>query len=62
MSLSVAGIVELARQPEPFAVPTIAATSPTAAADWADAAGAVERRAVERKTTYRDGRLDQDDL
>jgi hypothetical protein len=57
MCLSVDGIVELARRPEPFALPTIAAMSPAAAADWADAAGTVERRAVERRTTYRDRRL-----
>ncbi len=55
MGLSVDGIVALARQPEPFAVPTIAVTGPTAAADWRDAAGTVERRAAERKATYRDG-------
>jgi hypothetical protein len=57
MHLSVDRILDLARRPEPFGVPIIDATSPTAAADWADAAGSVERRAVERKTTYRDGRL-----
>jgi hypothetical protein len=57
MSLSVDGILDMARRPEPFTMPRIAATSPTAVADWLDAAGAVERRAVERKTSYRDGRL-----
>jgi hypothetical protein len=46
MSLNVEGVVELARRPEPFRVSRVAATSPTAAADWADAAGAVERRAA----------------
>jgi hypothetical protein len=55
--LSVEGIVKLARQPEPFAVPTMTTTSPTALADWLDAARTVERRAVERKTTYRESRL-----
>jgi hypothetical protein len=62
MHLSVEGIVRLARQPEPFALPTITATSPTAARDWLEAAGAVERRAVERKTSYRDGRLTKSTL
>ena len=57
MHLSAEGIVELARQPEPFRVPRPTGPSPIAAADWLDAAGAVERRAVERKTSYRDGRL-----
>ncbi len=57
MHLSLARINELARQPEPFDVPSIEATSPTADSDWLDAAGAVERRAVERRITYRDGRL-----
>ena len=55
MSLSIDGILDLARQPMPFAVPTPSTSSPTAAADWADAAGTVERRAVERRVTYRDG-------
>jgi hypothetical protein len=57
MNLKAEAVVELARQPEPFRVSRPTATSPTAVADWLDAAGAVERRAVERKTTYRDGRL-----
>jgi hypothetical protein len=55
MSLSVAGILGLAQQPMPFAVPTPSPSSSTAAADWADAVGTVERRAVERRVTYRDG-------
>jgi hypothetical protein len=57
MHLKADAIVELARQPEPFRVPRPTGPSPIAAADWLDAAGAVERRAVERKTSYRDGRL-----
>jgi hypothetical protein len=55
MNLSVAGNLDLAREPMPFAVPTPSTLSPIAAADWADAAVAVERRAVERRVTYRDG-------
>jgi hypothetical protein len=56
--LRVEGIVELARQPMPFGVPTITTTSPTAVADWRDAAGAVERRAADRtgrQPTFSDG-------
>jgi hypothetical protein len=56
--LSVEGIVEVARQPMPFAVPTITTTSPTAVADWRDATGAVERRAADRtgrQPTFSDG-------
>src|SRR5262249_54029072 len=75
MSLSVDGIVKLAQHPEPFAVPTIATTSPTAAADWLEAGRAVERRIAERpervtsgaaklsvfaRRFIRDGELDAD--
>lgn len=49
--------MERAETIRPDRAATTGPTGPTAAADWADAAGAVERRAVERKTTYRDGRL-----
>jgi hypothetical protein len=55
MHLNVNGIVELAREPAPFVVPIVTVISPTAAADWADAAGAAERRAIERRTAYGDG-------
>jgi hypothetical protein len=48
MQLSVDGIVALERQPMPFSVPTPSTTSPTAVADWLDAAGSVERRAAGR--------------
>ncbi len=46
MGLSVAGILDLARQPEPFDLPTPTGTSDQAIADWAQAVQAVERQAA----------------
>jgi hypothetical protein len=56
MNMKTEAIAELARQPMPFAVPTTAAPSPTAVADWLDAAGTVDRRVVKRRATDRTGR------
>jgi hypothetical protein len=55
MHLSAGRIIELAREPEPFGVPTVGTISPTAVRDWRDAAGAVEQRTAERTAAYRDG-------
>jgi hypothetical protein len=49
MHLKTEAIVELARQPEPFRIPSPTVTSPTATADWLKATGAVDRRTVERR-------------
>jgi hypothetical protein len=46
MGLSVDAILRLAATPEPFSPPTDSGSSPTAIADWREAAEAVERDAV----------------
>ena len=48
-------ILALAVEPDAFDLPTPTATSPTAAADWRDAAVAVERRSIERRVACPDG-------
>jgi hypothetical protein len=48
-------VVDLARHPEPFDIPTGPAVCPRVAEDWDKARWAVERRAVERQATPRDG-------
>jgi hypothetical protein len=48
-------IVELARQPLPFRIPTPSGSSPTAAADWIEASNSVERRAVSRRAVHSNG-------
>src|SRR5262249_50095767 len=55
MHLKPEAIVDLARHPEPFAVPTTDATSPIAAADWLGAGRTVERRADERRAAFGNG-------
>jgi hypothetical protein len=58
MHLRIEAIVELARQPMPFTVPTVITMSSTAVADWQDAAGKVERCAANRtgrRPTFADG-------
>jgi len=55
MHLKLDAIIERARQPEPFRIPSPTATSPTAVADWLEADRAVERRTIERRIAYGDG-------
>jgi hypothetical protein len=55
--LSADAILTLAVEPAPFDLPTPAVTSATAAADWLEAAQAVERRAVERRAAAGTPRL-----
>lgn len=55
MHLTSVAILNLAREPEPFDIPEPTASSPTADADWLDAARSVERRVVERQEQARTG-------
>jgi hypothetical protein len=55
MHLKPEAIVELARQPMPFRIPSPTVTSPTAVADWLEAGRAVERRAVEQRARVDNG-------
>jgi hypothetical protein len=53
--LSADAILALAVEPAPFDLPTPAVPSATAAADWLEAARAVERRAFERREAAAEG-------
>src|SRR5262249_19545395 len=53
--LTADAIPAVAGEPAPFDLPTPAASSPAAAADWLDAVKGVERRAVERRAATPDG-------